>query len=123
MIEAWIAFAGVIVGGFITTGFNWFLEERRYQREQKIYLLRKKEDAYLKALDFILYPSGSSDERIEIIKQYRSKLRIFGSSNAIDLFDKIVLDITNQLKIKKIANVDYSAFAKQVQKELGISED
>lgn len=33
--EAWIAFAGVIVGGLITTGFNWFLEEKKISTRTK----------------------------------------------------------------------------------------
>ena len=48
--EAWIAFAGVIVGSIVSVGFTWFVEWRKSKSDEKIYLKRKQEEAYLNIL-------------------------------------------------------------------------
>lgn len=54
MTEAYIGLAGVIIGAVITALFTWFLDKLRSDREQKIYIIHKKEETYLKAIDCLL---------------------------------------------------------------------
>lgn len=54
MSEAWIAFTGVIVGSVISAGFTWFIEWRKSKSEEKIYLKRKQEEAYIYILNIVL---------------------------------------------------------------------
>lgn len=51
--EAWIAFAGVIVGSIVSVGFTWFVEWRKLKSDEKIYLKRKQEEAYLHILTLL----------------------------------------------------------------------
>lgn len=54
MAEAVIGLVGVVIGAIITALFTWFLDYLRNVREQKIYIARKREETYLKAIDCLI---------------------------------------------------------------------
>ena len=91
MSEAWIAFAGVILGSVISAGFSWFIEWRKSEREETIYLKRKKEETYFKALsvlcDLALAKSDTPPRELTIkIDKIEAQLRFYGKSKIYEDF-------------------------------------
>lgn len=54
MDEAIIGLIGVIIGSLITAFFTLFIDYLKSAREQEIYILRKREETYLKAIDCLI---------------------------------------------------------------------
>ena len=61
MTKAVLGLGGVIIGCILTGLFTWFIDYLRSAREQKIYIIRKREETYLKATDCLI--SISADWR------------------------------------------------------------
>ena len=54
MTKAIFGLIGVIIGSILTGLVTWFIDYLRSAREQKIYILRKREETYLKAIDCLI---------------------------------------------------------------------
>lgn len=54
MKEAIFGLIGMIIGCVLTGLFTWFTDYLRSVREQKIYILRKREETYLRAIDCLV---------------------------------------------------------------------
>jgi len=45
---------GVIVGAILTGGFTWFVEWRKFVRDQKVHLRNKREELYEQMYEFVM---------------------------------------------------------------------
>ena len=134
MNEAWIAFSGVISGGLITTGFNWFIEEKRYQREQRKRLVQKKESVYSQAIE-ILYSNSNLFSKIargQAMEEWEYKdkiyslapsLRLYGSSKVFSAFIKTSDILRNNFKSTEEQANALKDFTNLLKSELGIPTD
>lgn len=102
---------GVIIGAVLTAGFTWFVEYLRAKREEKLYLKRKKEEAYLSALEVFLDTMNIVDDEkwAQNIKSTSAKIALYLPNDDMEEFTKIIVairagNVSNDNKIAKFVN-------------------
>ena len=98
---------GIILGSFLTGGFTWFCDWRRFNREEKLYLKRKRESLYQKMYDFSM--RFEKDIRTKKIPQMSQGTKdrwneiqiesIFGKHSTMEYFYDLYEDLQNNLEI------------------------
>lgn len=103
----------IILGALISCGTTCFLDWLKFNRDEKVYYKRKKEEVYLFVCDLIYRISTSNGEYIkglnkaelyEIISNLAVKLEIYASSKIHKYFMENIaeeLSIENKFKISE----------------------
>lgn len=121
IVAAIIGFIGVIIGAVLTAGFTWFIEYLRAKREEKIYLKRKKEEAYLSALETILNSVYISDSEtwFQQVKSTSAKVALYLSSDEFNNFFTLIKEAKTN---KSINGEKMEDFVKYCKEKLGIKD-
>lgn len=129
MKEAIFGLLGVIIGCILTGLFTWFTDYLKSAREQKIYILRKREETYLKAIDCLIAIGVDlswllkGDPRNEVKEKINSTvpyIKLYASSKIAKEYIMLQKEIQNApdentyYKIEKLI--------KNIKKDLKISE-
>lgn len=111
ILAAKIGFIGVIIGAILTAGFTWFIEFLRARRDEKLYLKRKREEAYLSALEVFFDTMNILDGEkwTQNIKSTSAKVALYLPDNdAKEYTDIIALirsgNFSDDSRIEKFAN-------------------
>lgn len=127
MTEAYIGLAGVIIGAVITAWFTWFLDKLRSDREQKIYITRKREESYLRVIDCLvsfgidinwIYTGESSNEVKTKINSTIPYMKLYASEKIMK--DYLALQNELQNNPKKGTYKKMEKLIKNIKKELDI---
>lgn len=119
MKEAIFGLLGVIIGCILTGLFTWFTDYLKSAREQKTYILRKREETYLKAIDCLISISTDwkwvlqGDPRNEVKEKINSTVpyvKLYASSKIAKEYIQLQKEIQNAPdentchKIEKLIN-------------------
>lgn len=127
MTEAYIGLAGIIIGAVITALFTWFLDKLRSDREQKIYINRKKEETYLKAIDCLislgadlkwLYSGNPCNQVKEKINSTVSYMKLYASEKIWKEYLSLQKELQNAPNEKIYPKIE--KLIKNIKKELNI---
>lgn len=92
----------IIIGALISCGTTFLLDCIKFNREEKIYYKRKKEEAYLEMQDFItdltahwkeLKSNYLSNELRLKYNALRSKAHLYGKKETVDIFYELATDL------------------------------
>ena len=129
MTKAIFCLIGIIIGCVLTGFFTWFIDYLRSAREQKIYILRKREETYLKAIDCLISigtdlkwllkgdPCNEVKEKINSTVPY---IKLYASSNIA----KEYIRLQNEIQTTPDENTynKTEKLIKDIRKDLKISE-
>lgn len=102
IIAAVIGATGVVIGVLITSIITGISDAIKYNREEEIYYKRKKEEAYIKCINFITNIEFSENKTNckgithENIIQMLTELKLYASYNIYNKFEYLAHDIINQ---------------------------
>ena len=116
-----IGFIGVIIGAVLTAGFTWFIEYLRAKREEKLYLKRKREEAYLSALEVFFDTMNILDG-----EKWTQNIKSASAKIALYLPDNDVKEYTDIVALIRSGNVPDDSrmekFASHCKRKLGIKD-
>lgn len=102
IIAAVIGAIGVVIGVLITSIITGISDAIKYNREEEIYYKRKKEEAYIKCINFITNIEFSESKTNckgithENIIQMLTELKLYASYNIYNKFEYLAHDIIKQ---------------------------
>ena len=130
---------GVIVGAILTGGFTWFVEWRKFVREQKVHLREKQEELYELMYDFVMryekdartyksrkYISEETRDAFNVIEPKTIWAAVSIREQFYSLFGEI-MDSANSYKKHWEKTSDKNRkkildFKEQIRKELGLKD-
>lgn len=127
----------ILLGAVITTGFNWFIENRKRKKDDELYLKRRREEIYTKCYTFLMASDCHFNNfRLErkltrdlsIMYNEIQAIMIFSSLKISELFYYTVREIKDNIK-----NNDFDEayvlnhkkvleFLGEIRKEMGIKD-
>lgn len=129
MREAIFGLLGVIIGCILTGLFTWFTDYLKSAREQKIYILRKREETYLKAIDCLISISADwrgilqGDPCNEVKEKINSTIpyvELYTPTKIAKEYIALQKEIRNAPDTKTVNKME--KFIENIKKELKISE-
>ncbi len=112
---------GVIIGAVLTAGFTWFIEFLRARSDEKLYLKRKREEAYLSALEVFFDTMNILDG-----EKWTQNIKSASAKVALYLPDNDVKEYTDIVALIRSGNVSDDSrmekFASHCKRKLGIKD-
>ena len=134
LLVALIGFVGVLIGAFISCFTTFCLDWIKFNREEKIYYKRKRENAIFKSINFLIELTANlstmkqnkkvPDEKRIVYNSLLSELTLYANKKIELLFCELVLELihdvensTNNFEYKKVYK-----YTKIAKKNLGIED-
>ena len=131
LLVALIGFVGVLIGAFISCFTTFCLDWIKFNREEKIYYKRKKEETYISICALIYkligsqgnYVNNSNKERFyEQIMNLAVNLEIYASKKVYDLFAKKIIKELNPNTKYNVSDETIRNFINLIKEDLNFKE-